>query len=130
MTSSRLDMIARRRPGYNPALTPMGCRILDTLIRRQAVTGAQLVDILWGDDPDGGPSNAPKCLSVHVHRMRWALRHVGIEVRSIDYENSIGRMCTYALNPAHREAAREFLDKRIEVAMFGPTNQLELFAHA
>ena len=130
MAPSRLDMSARKRPGYNPGLTPITCRILEVLIRRQSVSGEQLIDILYADDPDGGPENAPKCLSVHIHRLRWCLRLQGITIKSFDFGNQQARLCSYALRPEDKHAARLFLERRLDIVLFGPTDQLELFAHA
>lgn len=124
-------MTRNTRPGYNPVLTRTGALILETLIKREGINGAQLIEMLYSDKPDGGPLNAGKCLSVQIHRVRWALRPLGIEIRSYDYPGCHGGYCSYMMPTAHKELAKQFLINRVPTAArLFRSPQLELFAHA
>ncbi len=47
-------------------------RLIEALSARRGVvvSHAELIERLWGDDPDGGPLGAAKSLSVHVTHLR------------------------------------------------------------
>lgn len=45
-----------------------------------------MTDLLWADDPDGGPDNAEACIRSHLSRMRFILEHYGIHIISIHGE--------------------------------------------
>lgn len=40
----------------------------------------QLIQLLWGDDPNGGPDGAPNTLKVHISKLRFALAEAGCPV--------------------------------------------------
>lgn len=44
---------------------------------------ASLVDVVWGDDPSGGPDDVANHLQVAVSRLRTALKQAGVPVRII-----------------------------------------------
>lgn len=44
------------------------------------VPGSELLDRLYGDDPEGGPVTAVNCVCVHVSRMKKKLEPHGITV--------------------------------------------------
>lgn len=64
---------------------PVGQRIFDALCSNPyGLTSRQLVDIVYRDDPDGGPlsdRNAIDVRIVHMNRM-WRRRGVGLRIRS------------------------------------------------
>lgn len=44
-----------------------------------------LVDAVYGDDPDGGPLYASECIRTHIHQMKPALAAVGLRIASRPY---------------------------------------------
>jgi hypothetical protein len=56
--------------------------IYDTVRRRPGISAAQLRDLVWCDDPDGGPLTDTKCLHVHVSQLNDRLAPHGITIRS------------------------------------------------
>jgi DNA-binding winged helix-turn-helix (wHTH) protein len=57
-----------------PIWTQSQLRILETLKGQQTVRHERLIDVLWGDDVDGGPLNARRTLDVHLTNIRKKLR--------------------------------------------------------
>ena len=41
----------------------------------------EIIDALWGDDPEGGPDSAEKAVHVYVCRLNQVLRGFGWEIR-------------------------------------------------
>jgi len=62
------------------ALPPTKQRILDTVRRRPGVTAEELREIVWADDPAGGPEDR-KVLYVHVHQLNRLIAPLGVAVR-------------------------------------------------
>jgi hypothetical protein len=57
-------------------------RIYEAVKRHPGITPARLRDIVWADDPDGGPLDISTCLSVQIINLNARLKPHGIEVRS------------------------------------------------
>ena len=55
--------------------------IFEAVQRRPDISAAELRDIVWADDPAGGPEDR-KCLHVHVSQLNHLLAPLGIAVRS------------------------------------------------
>jgi hypothetical protein len=62
-------------------LPPIKRRILETVQRRPGVSAAELREIIWADDLDGGPSNF-KTIHVHIHQLNRLLAPYGVIVRA------------------------------------------------
>jgi hypothetical protein len=56
-------------------------RIYDGIRRRPGITAAALRDLVWADDPNGGPEDR-KVLHVHVNQLNSLLAPHGVYVRS------------------------------------------------
>lgn len=58
--------------------------ILDALIAAwpRDVTMARLIDLLYGDDPDGGPDDPGRVVRVQVHRMKAWMQSYGWTIRN------------------------------------------------
>ena len=61
-------------------LPPVIQRIYDTL-RDQPRTAEELRDIIWRDDPDGGPLSR-HTIYVHIDRLKRRLKPLGLGIRS------------------------------------------------
>jgi len=75
-------------PTCQQVIPPEGLRlprikriIFEAVQRRPDISAAELRDIVWADDPNGGPEDR-KCLHVHVSQMNRLLAPHGIMVRS------------------------------------------------
>jgi hypothetical protein len=55
--------------------------IFEAVQRRPDISADQLREIVWADDPNGGPEDR-KCLHVHVSQLNHLLAPLGIMVRS------------------------------------------------
>ena len=66
--------------GLRDELTPMQRRIYDA-VHARAKTKAQLIDALWGDDPNGGPDDAGNVLGVHLFKLNQRLSDRGFGLR-------------------------------------------------
>lgn len=47
-----------------------------------SLSRSQLLDVIYGDDPGGGPLAACESLWAKIHRLRTLVRPAGIEIRS------------------------------------------------
>jgi hypothetical protein len=63
------------------AVTPTQRRILDVLKRRGSASADELRDVLWSDDPDGGP-DSPSTLHAHIWHLNQRLKSRGLRVRA------------------------------------------------
>lgn len=57
-------------------------RIYDLVKLRPGILASCLAQLLWEDDPNGGPDSGIKCLHVHVYHLNKKLKPHGIVVRS------------------------------------------------
>lgn len=48
------------------------------------VTHAELIDYIWGNDPDGGPLGASDCVKVYVSHLRRVLEAHKVPVRVVN----------------------------------------------
>jgi hypothetical protein len=64
-----------RYKGWPTALTPQEAEVLLVMLLRspEATTADVLIDALWGDDPDGGPSTAESDIRIFIGRLRAKL---------------------------------------------------------
>jgi len=87
---------ACRRP-FPPALVVTGSRrqrLVDILAGRpDGVLVRDLVDLVYADDPDGGPLTAQRSLNVIAHRANTQLRSQGYQIKSM----WLGRGARYRL---------------------------------
>jgi DNA-binding response OmpR family regulator len=67
-----------------PIWTQSQLRILEALKGQQTVRHERLIDVLWGDDIDGGPLNARRTLDVHLTNIRKKLRKHDLPWRLIN----------------------------------------------
>jgi len=51
--------------------------------RSQGITTNELVDIIYGDDSNGGPDDAAAAIHVHIHRLNRTLRDDGLRIRTV-----------------------------------------------
>jgi hypothetical protein len=61
--------------------------------RPDGVLVRDLVDLVYADDPDGGPLTAQRCLNVIAHRANAQLRPQGYQIKSM----WLGRGARYRL---------------------------------
>jgi hypothetical protein len=54
-------------------------RIMETITKRGEVYSAVLYDMLYGDDPEGGPD--PKIIDIHVVQMNRRLKSWGYAIQ-------------------------------------------------
>jgi DNA-binding response OmpR family regulator len=57
----------------NAYLTQHQARIAREILDRGEATRSQIMEAVYGDDPDGGPLTAEKCIKVHMVKLRRAL---------------------------------------------------------
>lgn len=69
------------RPPEGIALPKIKQRILDAVKRCPGISAEELRDVVWADDPSGGPEDR-KVLHVHVNQLNHLLAPHGIAVRS------------------------------------------------
>lgn len=70
--------------GALPVLKGKSRKILDSIVRagKRGISGEQLVDIVYGDDPNGGPLTAAGCLRVLIcHANKRHLRPIGYQIK-------------------------------------------------
>jgi hypothetical protein len=60
-------------------LSPIQRAILDTVTRRGEISARDLADIVWADDPGGGPLSGVK---QHIFYLNRKLRPYGLAVRA------------------------------------------------
>jgi hypothetical protein len=60
---------------------PVKQRIFETVQRRPGITAADLRDVVWADDPNGGPE-CRHTIFVHVSQLNHLLEPHGIVIRS------------------------------------------------
>jgi len=64
-----------------PTLPPTKRRILDAVQRHPGINAERLRDLVWQDDPGGGPE-CRHTLYVHVNQLNRRLAPAGIAVRA------------------------------------------------
>ena len=62
-------------------LPPIKQRIYDVVRQRPGISAVTLRDLVWADDPNGGPEDR-KVLHVHVSQLNQLLAPYGVCVRS------------------------------------------------
>jgi hypothetical protein len=62
-------------------LPPIKRRIFDAVAKSPGISAERLREIVWADDPNGGPEDR-KCLHVHVHQLNKLLLPFGLMVRA------------------------------------------------
>jgi hypothetical protein len=86
-------------------------KILLRLIHGELVTKADLMDLIYGDDPDGGPVYAEQCLTQAIHALRDRLRLEGWDIELVKcYGLEVGKGRTFQGCP---ETERERRSQRI-----------------
>jgi hypothetical protein len=70
----------RPMPRNDIVLPPIKRRIYDIVSRHHGISAERLRELVWIDDPAGGPENR-KCLHVHVHQLNKMLAPLGLVVR-------------------------------------------------
>jgi hypothetical protein len=88
-------------------------RVLELLTRRTAVSTEQLCDLLWGDDPEGGPENGVKTVHVYLCHIRAYLKPHGIFVFTLDCEH-FGALSRYGIARDQRPLAAKLLEDHDE----------------
>lgn len=83
-------------------LTPMQRRILEVLAARPLVSHTGMIDALYGDDPDGGPEDPVRVISVHILNLRRQVERYGV---TIETKRAVG----WRIAPEHRERALALL---------------------
>lgn len=63
------------------------------------ITMGEIFDFVWGDDPDGGPTDLNKVVGVHCHRANQQLRVLGLGVVC----QRVGSRCLVDLRAAPTE---------------------------
>ena len=67
---------------FERGIQPQEAGVLVAMIfAKAAVKCADLIDALWGDDPEGGPLHAEKAVHVYVCRLNKTLRAFGREIK-------------------------------------------------
>jgi hypothetical protein len=61
----------------------IGQRLLTMLAGGECVTRADMIQALWGDDPDGGPGDADACLNVHLYELGLKLAEDGWKIERV-----------------------------------------------
>jgi hypothetical protein len=61
-------------------LSPIKARILALVQRRPGIDAQTLRELIWANDPNGGPENA-KAIHVHVNQLNRILASQGIRIR-------------------------------------------------
>ena len=75
-----------RRPFPPPLVVtgPLRQRMVNILANRpDGLTINNLVDLVYADDPDGGPVTAPSSLNVMAHKANKQLRAQGYQIKSM-----------------------------------------------
>src|SRR5262245_23440750 len=67
-------------PSHSIPLPPLKSRILDLVRRHPGIQAETLRELVWADDPNGGPEDR-KAIHVHVHQLNRALEPYGLRVR-------------------------------------------------
>jgi hypothetical protein len=62
-------------------LSPIQRRIFDAVRRRPGISAENLRDVVWADDPNGGPE-CRHCIYVHVFQLNQRLAPLSILVRA------------------------------------------------
>ena len=62
-------------------MPPIKRRIFEAVQHRPGVSADALREIVWADDPNGGPEDR-KVLHVHIHQLNRLLTPFGVEVRA------------------------------------------------
>src|SRR3954467_4792875 len=70
----------RPMPRNDLALPPIKRRIYDIVNRHHGISAERLRELVWSDDPAGGPEDR-KVLHVHVWQLNRLLAPHGVEVR-------------------------------------------------
>jgi hypothetical protein len=56
-------------------------RIWDVVQRRPGISAEELVDAVYGADPNGGPDSGRKAIHVHVNHMNRRLMREGMSIK-------------------------------------------------
>lgn len=72
----------RSEPALSVRLTPLQRQIVNLVQRAgdEGIGSDRLFDLLYSDDPNGGPLTGKKCLHVLVWQTNSALRAVGMAI--------------------------------------------------
>lgn len=83
-----MTVVAATCPRCGQPMIPVGLtlprtkrRILNAVQRRPAITAEELRDLVWQDDPTGGPE-CRHALYVHINQLNLRLAPFGIAVRA------------------------------------------------
>ena len=71
----------RPMPRDDIALPPVKRRIYDIVSRHPGISADQLCELVWADDPGGGPESGRKVIHVHVNQLNHRLAPFGVVVR-------------------------------------------------
>jgi DNA-binding winged helix-turn-helix (wHTH) protein len=71
-------------------------KILLRLVHGELVAKEDLLDLLYGDRPDGGPMNAEQCMKVSMMALRERLRRDGWDIETVRcYGVGVGKGRTF-----------------------------------
>ena len=86
-------------------------KLLEAMLAHpHGATRAKLLNVLYADDPEGGPLSAVKCLHVRVSQLRRKLKPYGIYIMTAD--TGPGGPCRYFVPADQHKAAKALLEGR------------------
>jgi len=91
-TASAFADALRRLDAMLADLAPMQAALVQAILRRPGISTLQLCDLLWQDDPNGGPDDAAVCMRVHAYNARKRMARHGYTVRSAGWRWYIERI--------------------------------------
>jgi hypothetical protein len=71
----------RPLPRDNLGLPHIKRRIYELVSRHPGISAEHLCELVWADDPSGGPESGRKAIHVHVNQLNRRLAVFGIAVR-------------------------------------------------
>jgi len=82
----------RRLDDMTSDLSPMQAKFVTAVLKRPGISAQQVCDVLWGDDPAGGPHDVKNCLAQTAHKARKRLRPHGYTVKSVGFRWYVERI--------------------------------------
>jgi hypothetical protein len=65
----------------------IGFKIVCILLLDSPRNAKEMINIIWRDNPEGGPDDAQKCLDYHFHLIKEKLQVLEINILSRNYWN-------------------------------------------
>lgn len=93
------QLVARQSVGEvirDVRLPPIQKRMLEVLAASmgQLIPADRLVDVAYGDDPEGGPLDARNCVASHIKRLKPKIAAYGLAIEG--KQNGSGRRLVWA----------------------------------